>query len=552
MASAFTIRCFSLQHATAMPQYLRTSSVRLFEASQEALNLALHGLGMPTRGELRVECAQFAAPAGLIGAAAEQALAAILVQVLGEEAMMSSPSQFKSAREILQDVRALLKAPVPRASFLTVGVNDPAAHRASLYQATEGFVLLIGERAASLHAGRGPSRAVAMVQAQKVLGFFRLLALSTRVRPYLDRLPRSPEARVDQDLLVDELARRFKEAETPGDRSQALRSLFLVLPEVPEEAPDWLDAFDRSTVAPTNEDINLLLKTLERANPVRFHRLNATGQGLPVAVRQQDPNALPIAAHHISRAFSDILGQFDADVGTANGRLNAGTLDVPPESFLLDLFVLGPTQACQALGRPNLTPHEVWPFVVTALSQQGTERPFWFLVSLVQDLGQLIAQLRRAFAASQRQQLRQQEAPTFEALEALRKGKPLVPPAKLAVFAKEAYAAAEKSKESLAAAIERSRGTSKDAGRETEAILRRVAAGDLVPGQAYDAVAAINSQEAKRYWARLLAQAATDPEDRDMLVQVLRHPDLTAAHSSARRALKLIDAIAYGPQIELG
>ena len=52
-----------------MPQYLRTSSVRLIEASQEALHLALIGLGLPARQELRVGAAQFAASVGLIGVA---------------------------------------------------------------------------------------------------------------------------------------------------------------------------------------------------------------------------------------------------------------------------------------------------------------------------------------------------------------------------------------------------------------------------------------------------------------------------------------------------
>jgi hypothetical protein len=465
--------------------------------------------------------------------------------------LMTSPSQFKSAREVLRDVRALLKAPVPRASFLTVGVDNAAAHRARLHQSTEGFVLLFGERAAGLHAGRGPSRAVAMVQAQRVLDFLGHLASSTRVRPYLEGLPRPQDGPVDRELLVEDLARRFVEAETPADRSQMLRSLFLVLPEVPDEAPEWLAAFDRSAVAPTMEDVTLLLQTLERASPVRFQRLNAGGQGLAVAVRQQDPNALPIAAHHLRRAFGDILDQFAADIGNANGRLDAGTLDLPPESFLLDLCVLGPVQLCQSLGRQNLTAHEAWPFVATALSQQGTERPFWFLVSLVDDLGQLIGQLRRAFAASERAQFRQQERATIDALEALRNRRQLAPPAPLATFCKTAYTQAETSKQALVAAVERSRGTVREAGAEAEAVLRRVSEGELIAGQAYDAIVGISTLDAKRYWARMLAESSTDPEDRGMLVQVLRHRELTPAQTAVRRALKLIDAIAYGPQIEL-
>jgi len=122
-----------------MPQYLRTSSVRLIEASQEALHLAFVGLGLPARQELRVGAAQFAASAGLIGVAVEQALSAILVQVLGEDALMASRTQFKSAREVLQDVRSLLVAPPPRASFLTYGLLDAAAHRQELHRATEGL-----------------------------------------------------------------------------------------------------------------------------------------------------------------------------------------------------------------------------------------------------------------------------------------------------------------------------------------------------------------------------------------------------------------------------
>jgi hypothetical protein len=424
-----------------MPQYLRTSSVRLIEASQEALNLAFIGLGMPARHELRVDAAQFAASAGLIGAAAEQVLSAILVQVLGEDALMSSRTQFKSAREVLQEVRALLLAPPPRASFLTYGLTDAAAHRKSLHSATEGFTLIIGERAAGLHAGRGPSRAVAMVQAQKVLAFYNFLARSSRIRPYLEQLPRPPEDHLDTDVIVDDLARRFVEAETLGERSAALRSLFLVLPEVPPIAPEWLDAFDRSTVAPTGDDINLLLQTLERAAPARFHRLSAAGQGLPVAVRPSDANALPIAPHHLRRAIGDLLGQFDAYVGTANGRLNNGHLDVPPESLLLDMWVSGPNQLTQELRRERLTAHEAWPFIVTALSSPRMSRPFWFLVSMVEDLGQLLAQLRRAYAVGGGQ-VRQQQASMLMALDARRNGQVLAPDDPLAVNVRDAYAQA--------------------------------------------------------------------------------------------------------------
>jgi len=534
-----------------MPQFLRTSTVRLLESSQEALALALVGLGIPSRGTFRVETVQFAAPIGLIGAAAEQALSALLVQVRGDESLMSSATQFKSAREILSDVRELLRAPVPRVSFLSVGVTDPVEHRNKLLQATEGLSLLFSQRAAGFHAGRGPSRAVTLLQASKVVEFLDLLAESSRIRPYLERVPRHQDEILDRNILIEDLARKFSTAETPIERSDSLRSLFLVLPEIPEEAPEWLDAFDRSAVAPTTEDINLLLRSLENADPVRFQRLNAGGQGLNVVVRPQDPNALPIAPQHLRRAFGDIADQFAADVGNANGRLDAGTLDLPPESFLLDLCVLGPEKLRLVLGRQTLTAHEVWPFVATAVSQLGTERPFWFLVSMTDDLGQLAGQVRRAFQLVQRDSFRQREALILAALDAQRLRRPLAPPVELAVFARREFARAERAREGLAKALERSRETERAASVELEVVLPGVAEGDISPGQVFNLVASMENLEARRYWARLLAEAATNLEDRGMLAQILRLEEFTPAKTAARKAFKLIDAIAYGPQIEL-
>lgn len=52
-------------------------------------------LGTPSRGELRVESARYSPAIGLVGAAAEQAQAAIIVQARGEQAMMLPPTQFK-------------------------------------------------------------------------------------------------------------------------------------------------------------------------------------------------------------------------------------------------------------------------------------------------------------------------------------------------------------------------------------------------------------------------------------------------------------------------
>jgi hypothetical protein len=170
---------------------------------------------------------------------------------------------------------------------------------------------------------------------------------------------------------------------------------------------------------------------------------------------------------------------------------------------------------------------------------------------MVDDLGQLVAQLRRAFAVGGGGHLRQQENPTLAAIDALRNRQMLAPDKPIVSTVRTAYAQASARRDALAAAVERSRGTARDAGPDAGAILRRVSEGELTAGQAFDVVMSLPSEEAKRYWTRLLAESASDPEDRDMLVKVHRDVDLVPAQSAARKAMKLIDAVSYGPQVEL-
>lgn len=171
-----------------MPQYLRRVTVRLLEASMESLHLAIVGLGLPIRGELRENASRNSASVGLIGAAAELAMAAILVHVYGEDILQKPGSKFKTASEILGNARRLFRNPVPRASILTSGIPDPQAHLSALLSATNGFSILFNERAAGLHAGSGPSREAALIAAKKVHDFLELLGNSTRIKSYVEYL----------------------------------------------------------------------------------------------------------------------------------------------------------------------------------------------------------------------------------------------------------------------------------------------------------------------------------------------------------------------------
>ena len=165
-----------------MPQYLRHDAVRLLEASQESLSLAMSGLGLPVRHALRQEEALRAPVMGLIGTASELSMSACLVHVYGQEALSRAANgKFKTGREILQEFRHLLRNPVPRAQFLVAGIEDPDAHRAELLEQSNAMSVLIAGRAAGLHTGRAPSREVCMASVSKATRFLQTLGMSTRI-----------------------------------------------------------------------------------------------------------------------------------------------------------------------------------------------------------------------------------------------------------------------------------------------------------------------------------------------------------------------------------
>jgi len=161
-----------------MPLLLKKESIRLLEASLESLSLAITGLGMPRRIEVRESSSIYATPIGLIGVSAELAMSAVVIQALGPNALLLRNGHFKSGSEILDDFKNILRNPVPRHVFLTKGVVEPLDHLSTLLELISNFKILISSRAGGLHAGKGPSKEVCIVAANDVIKFLNTLALS--------------------------------------------------------------------------------------------------------------------------------------------------------------------------------------------------------------------------------------------------------------------------------------------------------------------------------------------------------------------------------------
>jgi len=486
---------------------------------------------------------------------AEQALSAIILQIDGDRAAIDTDGKYKTAGQVLSEVRRIFaQPPVARAGFLTAGIADEQAHRAALVDAINSFTLLIKQRAGALHGGLGVSRAVALLAIRKVHAFLTLLGESQRISPYLKSLPEMPEPPLEPYVIVDELVSKFSSAKTPYEKGVLIRQLFLVLPETPPAAPDWLEAFDRVAIVPTEGDISLLMTTLQAAQPARLSRLSGGGDAIPVVVSTL-PTALPIQIQALRREFTRVHDQIGGDIANANGRLEGGILDLPPDRVMAALFAMDEQQLSNAFGTPRPNAHQVWPFIASALNvNAATLRPYWFLVRRVEDLGQLRSRLLRVQGMARmalRERISREALPGLEAIQHQRQlaaGSPLAAECQTYLSKAAEYAAA------LVSAVERANSGARNRLSESasEAVL-------FVPRElctCSEAWTAINADgivetssmaSTRTYWGRKLAEAATEPDDIGFLSEVLLDAGLTGAHTAARRALRIIDATKYGP-----
>lgn len=535
-----------------MPVFLRREAIRLFEGSVQCLHLGIVGLGLPRLTDPRDPGSEYCAEVGLVGAAAEMAVSACYVQLSGPGVLVTDSWTFKSASQVLDEFLHALGSPSPRVDVLTRGIVDADGQLAAIDAACRKFRLLATMRAGGLHAARAPSREVCVSVAQDVSSFLRLLAASTRLRPYLGRVPRPPDYVVEPSALVTEIQTRVDRSRTLQEKAKLALELFLVLPEVPKGMPDWLGAFERVSVTPKEADVTFLLKTLENATPVSFRKSKQGGASIAVVVDPGNPNAIPIAPQYLRTEFTKTPDRFYADVANANGRLTDGVLDLPPESFVKEIFAVGFEASGILSADQPLTAHQGWPFIVASLAMQGTNGPVWFLVRRTADLPQLIAQIERA-AAIARPFVKKRVAAVMPGLVAIRDGSK-VPRSGLWKELFDYATSVEANREGLSKRVATSEAAGKRLPPTLEAAVVSLESSHTPVGPVLVALAdrkANFEADVLAYWARILSEAAGEPEDAGGLLAVLRNPGCVAGHSAARKGFRYIDFMNYGPQIVL-
>ncbi|MCK6574474.1 hypothetical protein L6V77_25615 [Myxococcota bacterium] len=527
-----------------MPQLLRSDSIRLLEASRHSLELALASLAFRLGDADRVPETVNAPHVGLIGVAAELGMSACIVQVEGESGLRATDTRYKTGRQILGDFRQMVRNGVPASAFLVAGVPAPGEHRQALIAATDGFSTLMAARASGLHGGHGVCRDVCLEVASGVSSFLRLLAASSKIRPYLLRIPEPPSARVSRHVLVEDLARRAQDG-TGGQA--AVLATYLLLPEVPEAPPEWLDAFERLTVTPSRTDIDLLLRHLEQAVPVGLRRATGDGQAVPVVVARGTAGAIPVDPHRLRACLRELIDQWHAAAAVAAGRIADGQLAIPDRGIVVDVF-LANCEARLELDEASRSPHRIWPLIVAAVSGPGTPLPYWFLLRMTQDLGQLGALVAAALPlATPSAQVRLERV--VAEIHQLRGGVPLPEGGPLSREIRSGRVESERRRGELAA---KAIGERAPRNEEDLQCLREVSEGTRPVGDALNLILDGGmgfDESGRRYWGRLMAEASSQPDDVAGLVKILRDPVLAPAHTAVRKALRLIDQLRYGPQL---
>jgi len=532
-----------------MPRLLKNDSIRLIEASVEALALAQVGICSFRRDDLKIKNVRYAAEIGLIGSSIELAMNSILIQAYGKK-IIYRDDRYKTASEILHDFRALLNQASANILFLINGINQYQEHIDKLLELTNRFQFIITSRAHGLHNGLGLSYEITASFFQEVTKFLSLISTSNNFKPYLSKIPELVGISIDKDVLIDDLYNQVNSTKDIEEQKVIISSLFLILPEIPKDLPEWAKKFDSFNIAPKRNDIVYLINALEQANPVSLRKVKKGGNTLDVRIDKDNPNAVPISPQYLKTEFTQYKDQFYADISTANGRLSSKQLDLPPlssvyKAFSIDLFDSG------ILSEGTLfNAHQSWAFIVSALkiSKNNTNAPFWFMIRNTDDLGQLKAQLKKASRIGNTS-LKANLNIAVKGIEKIENGE--------AVDINEPYydkiLQDRKKFTTQLEKFEKSYSVTKnhelpDCYGQT---LTDMFDEKMHIGEVLDLIIKDPDLESdqKKYWVFQLTQVMPEKDDLEVLSNILNMSEYSNSHTNIRKTLKVMDFFNFGPKI---
>jgi hypothetical protein len=537
-----------------MPKLLKQDTIRLLEASIEALGLAQIGICCFRRDQLKIEQVRYSAEIGLIGSSIELIMSSILIQALGKKIIYRDfkTGKYKTASEILSDFRTLIKQASPNTSFLVNDVYEIDSHFNKLLEHTNRFQLIITSRANGLHNGYGLKYEIVASFFQDVSDFIKLIGSSNNFKPYLIKVPELVGIQIDKKVLIDDLYQQLKTASNPEEQSSLLSSLFLVLPEIPKKLPEWIEKFESIKIAPKKNDVVYLIDALEKANPVTLNKVTDGSESLNVKIVGRDVNgAIPISAQFLKSEFTQIKDQFYADIATANGRINNKQLDLPPKSSINNVFAVGLRESDILDAEKKFNGHESWPFIVEALNvpKNNTTAPYWFMIRETSDLGQLKASLKKAQKLGN-SSLKKNISNVLVGIESIENDRPIDVNSVLISKIIEDVGKFNNELENVERVYSKNglNGLTNDYEQDFSNLFsENITIGMILQKILNDENLQLTT---KKYWVAKLSLIMPDFQDLPILARVLENNDFSSSHTNIRKVFRAFDFNNFGPKVK--
>lgn len=537
-----------------MPRLLKYETQQRLTVSQQTLRLAFMMLSNPKPVGYERQTTDGAIEVGLIGVAADLAVAACLYEIYGNAGIIRADTGFYlTASEALDRFRTALGSAIPRLGVVSSGVNNPSAHLKKLEAACGGFPVIYSARAIALHAGAGTSHDVAFCAGKSVADFLALLALSPKWKPYLRDIPAIPQLPKDRRLIAQELGAALSSKDKQV-ATNALTGIFLVLPELTQKEPAWLAALQRVQVTPRSQDISILIKSLQQAKVGDIFKVGKGAEAVEVKFDPTNPNALPIYAAGMKKKFENTNDQWAGYIATANAELDKGILSLPPIEAIYRFAAIG----IENLGLPDeevtngMSAHSIWPFIAGALDYQGTKGPCFFAARALKksEIGQVNALMKKAEKLSAR--IAKVYTEYYQVIEPAIKQKPVDPSVNLAKTLDDAVQTREKKREELSDKLNlRAKKAAANIKSSIEILISLSDKTDSLSLPLSNIIdGTIDLSDIKFPILSLLVEAASEREDLDVLLKIEANKDLGQVSTLVRKAIQEIDYSFYGPQLK--
>ena len=538
-----------------MPRLLKNDTVRLIEASIESLGLAQVGICAFRRDILKMEQVRYSPEIGLIGTSIELAMSSILIQALGKKSIYRDYKnvKYKTASEILSDFRTLLKQSSSNILFLSNGISNSTEHIDKLLDLTNRFQFIITGRANGLHNGYGMNYDLVASLFQNVSLFLKLVGESSNFKPYLIKVPELIGIKIDSDLVIDDLYNRFNETKNLQEQKSILSSIFLILPEIPKELPEWISKFENIKIAPKKTDIVYLINALEKANPVSLNKVTNSTNTLDVRIVGRDvKGAVPISVQSLKSEFTQIKDQFDADVANANGRLNKNKqLDLPPKTSIYNAFSFDLDELKILEKDKKFTAHQSWPFIIEAINiaKNNTNAPYWFFIRKTDDLGQLKACIKKASKYGN-SSLKRNATLVLGGIEAIEKDESIETNS---IFINKIVTDINTFNLQLdKLSVFYDRNGLKGLSEDYDHYLKDLFEENILIGEILNKIVSDENIEktVKKYWIAKMTTIMPELEDLPILASILDNNEFSNSHTNIRKAFRAFDFNTFGPKVK--